>query len=398
MLEFYDFTIYGFFSVYFAEQFFPSHDKFVSILISYTVFVMGYIARPVGGILFSHFGDEIGRKLVMIITMLIMGGASIGIGVLPTYEKIGIFAPILLLLLRLCQGLAVGGEIPSAVVFVTESMPGKSAFAIGCVMDGVGGGLIVGTLVNAILSNSLSTNDLYNFGWRIPFIIGGVLCIISYIIRRQLHETHVFENTNTKFPLLYLIKNKPQLILIGVGIGSIAGASTMLILIFMPTYLISIVKSKIQIANILLIANIIMTITTYIIGIVANKFRHELVMKISLVWAIFISCIAYYLIGNNTYVFISVILLSTLPGIFATMSPLLMSRIFPKDVRLTGLALSYNLGHTIFGGLAPIIVTGLIENTGLVSVMPAAYIVIVCILALIATSLSVKFYDLNKKV
>ena len=246
MLEFYDFTIYGFFSVYFAKQFFPAHDQFIAIVASYTIFIMGYIARPIGGILFSHIGDEIGRKVVMIITMLIMGFASIGIGIMPTYTHIGVYAPILLLIMRLSQGLAVGGEIPGAVVFVTESMPEKSAYAIGSVMAGVGGGLILGTMVITLLTHLLTVDQLYSFGWRIPFILGGFLCVISYLIRRQLHESQAFtaNHNRPKFPLAHILKHNPQLVLIGTGIGGIAGASTMLIIIFMPTYLIEIVKTS----------------------------------------------------------------------------------------------------------------------------------------------------------
>ena len=134
-----------------------------------------------------------------------------------------------------------------------------------------------------------------------------------------------------------------------------------------------------------MVANIAMTIITYFTGIVANKFRPDLVMKASLIWALVISCVAYYFIGNNVHIFLSVVCLSTLPGIFAALSPLLMSSLFPQEVRLTGLALSYNLGHTIFGGLAPIIVTGLIGKFGHVGLFPAGYFVLVCCIAFIAT-------------
>ena len=197
MLEFYDFTIYGFFSLYFAEQFFPTTDKFVAIMLSYTVFVIGYIARPIGGILFSHLGDVIGRKLVLIVTMLIMGIASLGIGIVPVYAQIGIFAPILLLVLRLSQGLAIGGEIPGTVVYVTEYMPHKSGFAIGCVMAGVGSGLLLGALVNVVLSSLLSIEQIHSYGWRIPFLLGNyMMCIhLTKSAVLQHHCLHYLKST-----------------------------------------------------------------------------------------------------------------------------------------------------------------------------------------------------------
>ena len=128
MLEFYDFIIYGIFSVYFAQQFFPSGNPLLAVVKSYIVFILGYIARPIGGIFFSHIGDEQGRKRVLIITIVLMGVSSLGIGLLPTYDQIGIAAPLLLLTLRLVQGLALGGELPSTYVYISESMPQKKTW------------------------------------------------------------------------------------------------------------------------------------------------------------------------------------------------------------------------------------------------------------------------------
>lgn len=388
MLEFYDFTIYGFFSVYFANQFFPTHDKFIAILASYTIFVLGYIARPVGGIIFSHIGDEIGRKVVMIITMMIMGVASLGIASLPNYSQIGIFAPILLLFFRLIQGLAIGGEIPGTIVYIAEYMPQKSAYAIGTVMAGVGAGLLLGAFINVAISNSLSSSQIYTYGWRIPFIIGGLLCFVSYQVRKRLHETKVFTKAknHSKFPLKHLIKSYPWLIVIGVGIGAIAGTSTMLILIFMPTYLVSVLNiDSVSTSNLLLFANAFMMIVTYITGVIANKHNHYTIMSICLLWTILITSTGYYLISNHLYVSVSVILLATLPGIFAALAPLLMSQLFPMEVRLTGVALSYNLGHTIFGGMAPIIIIWLINKFGSVAIAPIGYFLLVSLISLIAT-------------
>ena len=153
MLEFYDFTIYGLFSVYFAHQFFPAFDNFAAIMASYSIFVVGYIVRPLGGILFSHIGDEIGRKTVLILTMVLMGLASFGLGLLPTYAQIGIWAPILMVLLRLLQGLAIGGELPSMIVYVAESMPKQRGIAMGGVFAGTVCGLLPGMLINMLITH-----------------------------------------------------------------------------------------------------------------------------------------------------------------------------------------------------------------------------------------------------
>src|SRR3990167_3168691 len=148
MLEFYDFVIYGIFSVYFANQFFPAHNYLMSIIESYVVFVLGYIARPIGGIIFSHIGDEHGRKQVLVITVVLMGLSSLGIGILPTYDHIGKLAPILLLILRLIQGFALGGELPSTYVYIRESVIDKTTLAFGITMCGIVSGLLLGMLIN----------------------------------------------------------------------------------------------------------------------------------------------------------------------------------------------------------------------------------------------------------
>jgi MFS family permease len=388
MLEFYDFTIYGLFSVYFANQFFPSNDNLISIIASYSVFIIGYIARPIGGILFSHIGDEVGRKIVLVLTLVIMGIASIGIGLLPTYASIGIWAPILLLFFRLVQGLAIGGELPSMIVYVTESMPNKRGYAIGGVLSGTDAGLLLGMIVNFILIYCLNKQQLLDFGWRIPFIFGGLLCFVSYQIRKKLHETKAFTQhakDKIKFPLAYLLKNHLPQVLIGIGITGIMGAFVMLSIIFMPTYLTQIAKiPAAHVSNLTLIATIVTVIAAYVMGLIANKFNPRRVMSICLVLAVFVAIISYNLIAANMYLLLALCMLTLMQGFFATLSPLLISYIFPTRIRLTGVALSYNLGHTIFGGLAPILVTGLIHKTHFTYMVPVAYISVVVAITLIA--------------
>jgi MFS family permease len=203
MLEFYDFTIYGLFAAYFAEQFFPSNNSFTTIVSTYAVFFIGYVARPLGGIMFSHLGDEIGRKTVMIVTMILMGLASLGLGLLPTYALIGLWAPVLMLLLRLLQGLAIGGELPSMIVYIAESLPEQRGIAMGGVFAGTIGGLIPGMLLNLLLTHYLTAEQIHDFGWRIPFILGSLLCFVGYQVRNKLHETAAFNGLKQhyKFPL-----------------------------------------------------------------------------------------------------------------------------------------------------------------------------------------------------
>lgn len=379
MLEFYDFIIYGIFSVYFAHQFFPSGNELLSIIESYVVFVLGYVARPIGGIIFSHVGDEHGRKKVLIITIILMGVSSLGIGLLPTYEQVGVLAPIGLLLLRLLQGLALGGELPSTYVYISESMTTKRGSGFGVTMTGVNAGLLLGMLINQILNMCFSTEQLTNFGWRIPFIFGGALCLISYKIRKTLHETAAFERIEDKpkFPLAYLFKNHAPQMVAGIATTAIMSGLVVVTVIFMPTYLHQMLQiDNKSISHIMPIAMLLNVITIYITGRIANHVTPFKILATLLVSCLILAPISYWLIMNQQ-ILIGVSILAMLEGVAAMIIPLLLTCLFPAKVRLTGVAICYNIGFTIFGGMAPIIISGAIKSGINIYVAPLSFILVI---------------------
>lgn len=387
MLEFYDFTIYGLFSIYFAEQYFPMHNEALSIIASFVIFIIGYIARPIGGILFSHIGDAIGRKFVLIVTMLIMGLASLTIGLIPTYEKIGIFAPILLLTSRLLQGLAIGGELPSMIVYVTESMPKKRGYAIGGILAGTDSGLLLGLLINFIILHTLNHQQIYDYGWRIPFIAGGILCFVSYIIRKNLHETKAFDNIKekAKLPIVEVITKYPLQVLTSIGITGVMAAFVMIAIIFMPTFISQLAKiDNPHLSIYLLIATFLTVVSAYFTGLIANHYNPKRIMLFSLFGALISVILAFKFIQHSNDLLLGLCILTICQGIFATLSPLLISYIFPANVRLTGVAVSYNLGHTLFGGMAPIIITWLISKYHITYTAPVIYLICIIIISLIS--------------
>lgn len=388
MLEFYDFIIYGIFSVYFAHQFFPSGNQLLSVIESYVIFVLGYIARPIGGMVFSHVGDEYGRKKVLIITIVLMGASSLGIGVLPTYSQIGVAAPIGLLLLRLLQGLALGGELPSTYVYISESMPTKQGSGFGITMTGVNAGLLLGMIVNQILNLMLDADQLVNYGWRIPFVFGGALCLISYKIRKTLQETAVFNKLHNKpqFPLIYLFKHHLPEFISGVFITGIMAGLVVVAIIFMPTYLHNILMvSNQQVSYIMLVVMIFNVGTIYLLGILANHITPYRILKYLLVIAVLIIPLAYWSIKEQ-YFLIGVTILSILEGASAMLIPYLITSLFPAKIRLTGVAMSYNIGFTLLGGLAPIIISSAIKSGYGVYETPLFYmaaIIMICAIGLI---------------
>jgi MFS family permease len=389
MLEFYDFTIYGLFATYFASQFFPSKDSLIAIIASYTIFVVGYVIRPLGGILFSHIGDEIGRKSVLILTMVLMGLSSLGMGLLPTYAQIGLAAPALMLLLRLIQGLAIGGELPSMIVYVSETMPQLRGYGMGGVFSLTVAGLIPGMLLNLWITHHFSPEQLHAFGWRIPFLIGGVLCFIAYRVRRELHETSAFKKLkhHRLIPFLEVIKHHNLKVMIGIGLIAAIATPITLAIIFMPTYLINILHFAPQaVSDTIFAATVVSVIAAYIMGIVANKFNLFTVTKYSLLGMLIAGAICYWLLSLHNYLTLAVMIFALLQGAVIPLMPIFLSYLFPIDIRLTGVALSYNLSFVVFAGLVPLFVTSIIDLTHLQYLAPAVALFICVALGLCAVS------------
>lgn len=359
MLENYDFVIYGIFSVYFANQFFPDDNQIVAIIKSYLIFILGYVARPVGGLIFSRLGDEKGRKKVLTITVALMGSASLGIGILPTYEQIGVYAPILLLCLRLLQGIAHGGELPSMLVYVSEYMPDKRALAIGMSMAGVNIGLLLGMLANYILNQILSEAEILEYGWRIPFLCGFIICFVSYKIRKTLHESAIFENlpNKTHHPIKYILTHHLKTILAGIFTVATMACMAVAALIFMPTYLHQIVgldnKTISQIMPVAILAEVL---AIYFTGVFANNKPLILIFQKLLVAALLVVPIGYFLICNG-YVLIGTILITAITGCISLATPLFLTYLFEPKIRFTGVALCYNTSFAIFGAIAPILIS-----------------------------------------
>lgn len=395
MLEFYDFIIYGMFSVYFAHQFFPSDNQLLSIIESYVVFVLGYLSRPIGGMLFSHIGDEHGRKKVLIITIILMGISSLGIGLLPTYNQIGIIAPIGLVLFRLLQGLALGGELPSTYVYISETMPEKRGSGFGITMVGVNSGLLLGGLINQLLNFAFTPAELGSYGWRIPFIFGGVICLISYKIRQTLHETAAFKRIENKpeFPLAFLFKHHLPQMIAGIATTAIMSGLVVVAIVFMPTYLHGILKvdNKV-ISSIMTIAMISNVLTIYILGKIANTTTPYIILRNLLISCVIFIPVSYWLIDLHFYA-AGTIILAILEGAAAMIIPYLVTCLFPAKIRLTGVAMCYNISFTLFGGMAPIIISSGIKAGYGSYVTPLVYMLIILIICAIGLGYAKRHSD-----
>ena len=209
-LEFYDFVIYSMFAQYIGAAFFPASNQLNSLIYSFSVFAVGYFARPLGGIVFSHFGDKYGRRRVFIVSILSMSLATICMGLLPTQASLGTSAAVLMVLLRLVQGFSLGGELPGAITFVVETAPRMAGFAAGFIFFCVNSGVALASALSLVVHELLAEPQIAAWGWRIGFLFGGLLGLVSFWLRLSLHETPEFQllrQNAAKRPFVELLRS-----------------------------------------------------------------------------------------------------------------------------------------------------------------------------------------------
>lgn len=382
-LEFYDFIIFVFFSITISHLFFPEDmPQWLSQVQTFGIFAAGYLIRPFGGIVMAHFGDLFGRKRMFTLSILLMALPTLFIGCLPTYASIGIFAPILLLLMRLCQGLAVGGEVPGAWTFVAEHVPrNKIGLACGILTSGLSLGILLGSLVSTVMNKSLSPAQMVDWGWRIPFIIGGIFGLIAMYLRRWLKETPIFleiqkrkqQEQSQKLPVVtVLTQYLPQTIL-SMLLTWVLSAGIMVIMLMTPILLqkqfgYSAIEA-LQ-GNILAIIGLIISCTFY--GMMMDKFALAKVLLIGCIIAAVMIAIFFGSLDNAQLLFITYPLAGFSVGIVGSFA-YFMVKVFPTSVRYSGVSFSFNMAYAIAGGLTPLLISFFSDFVS--KMAPAIYVV-----------------------
>lgn len=389
-LEFYDFIIYIFLAPIIEKVFFADSSAYLATIKTLAIFAIGYLFRPLGGIIFSHFGDRYGRKVVFLLTVIFMAVPSFAMGLLPTTTQIGVASPILLLLLRMVQGLALGGEIPAAITFVSEHIPkNRHGFALSILFFGINVGLMLGSFVTTIMISSLSPTEMLSYGWRIPFILGGILGIASVFMRRHLHETEAFSALSKqdlqRVPLLTLLKDTPTEIIRGMCLVAVGSASVFLYL-YWPQYLHTYMGFDFNtIMGLNTACTFILNIFILIGGLVADRMGCRLLYLLCTGFLIVFTYPLFYLFSLHslTLAGLSYIIFSLAFGFIPGTYTSIISGLFPTSTRYSGIAMSYNLAFAIFGGLSPLICTFAIHyfHTALA---PAFYIMAIALLSWIA--------------
>jgi MHS family proline/betaine transporter-like MFS transporter len=393
-LEFYDFVVFSTFAQSISGAFFPSSDPTTGLLKTFVTFAVGYVARPVGGVVFSHFGDKFGRRPVFIIAMLLMSCATVSIGLLPGYRRWGLAAPACLVFLRMMQGFCLGGELPGAITYAVETAPRRAGFVAGFIFFCVNTGVAIAAILNLTLSSIMGDAGVAAWGWRLAFIFGGLLGVISFWLRLSLEETAEFKKLRhaaSKRPFAELMSSTPVAAFVGVAaLTCTAGFNGLLFA--MPAFLPSVMHytpheaAAAQNAGLLVLS----------FGLLATAWLGD---RIPRRWILGCGSFAMAVLSLPFYSSLAahsmnLYVLFALVGLVASFSngPMcgLVADLYPTRLRFSGIAVSFNLAFSIFSGLAGY---AALKLASVVSPTAPAYYMIGCAVITFLATLVVKHFD-----
>lgn len=358
LVEWFDFYVYSFCALYFAPVFFPSGDSTTQLLQTAGVFAAGFLMRPIGGWMFGYIADKHGRRTSMMISVCMMCCGSLVIACLPTYASIGNWAPALLLLARLFQGLSVGGEYGTSATYMSEvAVEGKRGFYASFQYVTLIGGQLLALLVLVVLQQILSTEELRSWGWRVPFVLGALLAVVALYLRRSLHETSSKETRKRKDAgtLSGLWNNKKAFLMV---LGFTAGGSLSFYTFttYMQKYLVNTAGMDAKMASgIMTAALFVFMLLQPIFGGLSDKVgrRNSMIAFGALASLLTVPILTTLQDVTNPYLaFVMIVLALTIVSLYTSIGGLLKAEMFPPEVRALGVGLSYAVGNALFGGSA----------------------------------------------
>ncbi len=366
-LEFYDFAIFLFFTDVIGQQFFPvGMPSWLTTVQTWGLFAAGYLFRPLGGIVLAHFGDLFGRQRVFAFSILLMAASTLGIGLLPTYQAVGVVAPFMLLFFRILQGIAIGGELPGAWTFVTEHVPPRRVGLVcGIVCCGLTLGILLATSVAAAVTSTLSLDDTQQWGWRLPFLLGGVFGLAGMKLRRMLNETPVFMNLRRRrllvpeLPLRAVLKTEVRGVVRSAFVTWVLSSVVVLTLMLPMTLHGTYGFDKEGALCAASISTVFLAIGVVVGGALLDQIGAA---KFYILFGVLLLAAAacYYNMAGASVLELNVMAgMVGLAGGVCAGTPYVMVSSFPARIRYTGVSFAYNVSYALFGGVIPLIVNSL---------------------------------------
>jgi metabolite-proton symporter len=394
-LEWYDFFIYGTAAaLVFNQLFFPTFEPLVGTLLAFTTFAVGFVARPLGGIVFGHYGDKVGRKNVLVATLLLMGIATFLIGLMPTYAVIGVWAPILLVLLRFLQGLGLGGEWGGAVLMTLESgHRSRRGLNASWPQVGVPIGLLLANGMLSLMGAVTSDEAFLAWGWRVPFLLSGVLVLVGLWIRLTIAESPAFEQVEAKqvkarAPIVDVLRSYPRQVLLAIGARVGVDVAFYLFVLFITTYIVTYLGLPQSYAlNAVLIAAAFQVVFIPLFGALSDRIGRRPVYLAGAIGAAAWTFAFFALLDTGSFALIvlaAVVALLLHAAMYGPQASFI-AEMFPTQVRYSGASMGYQLAGVIGGALAPIIATALLSryDTSLVVSLYAAVVLAITILCVV---------------
>ncbi|CAI8829152.1 MFS transporter [Pseudomonas serboccidentalis] len=389
-LEIYDFIIFVFFALTLSQLFFPPEmPEWLRLLQSFGIFVTGYLARPLGGILMAHFADRLGRKKVFSLSILMMALPCLLIGIMPTYAQIGYFAPLLLLALRILQGAAVGGEVPSAWVFVAEHAPtGHRGYALGFLQAGLTFGYLIGALTATFLAQVFTPAEILDYAWRYPFLLGGVFGVIGVYLRRWLSETPVFmameaqREARVELPLRTVLREHRLAMLPAMLLTCVLTSAVVVFVVITPTMMQKTFGMTASHTFALSALGIVfLNIGCVIAGLLVDRLgAWRTVMFYSLLLPLGIGVLYSCLITGGNWVGLAYAVAGLACGVVGAV-PSVMVGLFPARIRVSGISFTYNIAYAAWASITPLLLIGLMPWSPWICVMFCAVMGVVGLLS-----------------
>ena len=367
-LEIYDFIIFVFFALTLSQLFFPPEmPEWLRLLQSFGIFATGYLARPLGGILMAHFADRLGRKKVFSLSILMMALPCLLIGIMPTYAQIGYLAPLLLLALRVLQGAAVGGEVPSAWVFVAEHAPtGHRGYALGFLQAGLTFGYLIGALTATLLAQVYTPAEILDYAWRYPFLLGGVFGVIGVWLRRWLSETPVFvamqarREADAELPLRTVLRDHRQAMLPAMILTCVLTSAVVVFVVITPTMMQKTFGMTASHTFALSSLGIVfLNIGCVLAGLIVDRIgAWRTVMLYSLLLPLGIGVLYTCLIAGGSWIGLAYAVAGLSCGVVGAV-PSVMVSLFPARIRVSGISFTYNIAYALWASITPLLLIGL---------------------------------------